>query len=70
MSGAMIALHPVVSLVLLVVWFVVRKSTGKASVASLALTYLRQGAAGVVGSSTLSYGPVDDMGSADLRCRP
>ena len=38
-------------------------------VASLALTYLRQGAAGVVGSSTLSYGPVDDMGSADLLCR-
>ena len=31
-------------------------------VASLALTYLRQGAAGVVGSSTLSYGPVDDNG--------
>src|SRR4029078_1481259 len=38
MSGAMIALHPVVSLVLLVVWFVVRKATRKASVASLALT--------------------------------
>ena len=38
-------------------------------VPSLALTYLRQGAAGVVASSTLSYGPVDDMGSADLLCR-
>jgi glycerol-3-phosphate acyltransferase PlsY len=38
MSGAMIVLHPVVSTVLLVVWMVVRKATGKASVASLALT--------------------------------
>jgi hypothetical protein len=40
-----------------------------AGVLSMALTYLQQGAAGVVGSSTLSYGPVDDMGSADLLCR-
>jgi glycerol-3-phosphate acyltransferase PlsY len=38
MSGAMIVLHPVVSMVLLVVWLVVRSATHKASVASLALT--------------------------------
>jgi len=38
MSGAMIALHPIVSLALLVVWIIVRKSSRKASVASLALT--------------------------------
>jgi len=39
MSGAMIALHPIVSLALLVVWFVVRAATRKASLASLALTF-------------------------------
>ena len=38
-------------------------------VPSLALTYLREGAVGVVGASTLAYGPVDDMGSADLLTR-
>ena len=38
-------------------------------VPSLAFTYLREGAAGVVGASTLAYGPVDDMDSADLLTR-
>lgn len=38
MTGAMVTLHPIVSLVLLPVWLIVRKTTGKASVASLALT--------------------------------
>jgi glycerol-3-phosphate acyltransferase PlsY len=38
MTGAMVTLHPIVSLVLLPVWVIVRKTTGKASVASLALT--------------------------------
>jgi len=38
MTGAMVTLHPIVSLVLLPVWILVRKTTGKASVAPLALT--------------------------------
>jgi len=38
MCGAMITLHPLVSLVLLPVWIIVRRASGKASVASLALT--------------------------------
>ena len=38
MSGAMIVLHPVISVVLSVVWFVTRKLSGKASLASLAIT--------------------------------
>ncbi|MGI8759494.1 MAG: hypothetical protein ACR2K0_09340 [Acidimicrobiales bacterium] len=36
---------------------------------SLAATYLHEGAAGFLGASSLSYGPVDDMGSADLITR-
>jgi acyl phosphate:glycerol-3-phosphate acyltransferase len=38
MAGAMIALHPLTSLVLLGVWLVARKTSGKASVASLVIT--------------------------------
>lgn len=38
MGGAMMALHPITSLVLLAVWMVVRKLTGKASLASLVIT--------------------------------
>ncbi len=38
MSGAMIVLHPVISVVLSVVWFVTRKLSGKASLASLVIT--------------------------------
>ena len=38
MAGAMLALHPLTSLVLLAVWMVTRKITGKASLASLAIT--------------------------------
>lgn len=44
-------------------------SLAPAGQAGLAATYLRQGAVGVVGSSTLSYGPTDDMGAADLITR-
>lgn len=38
MGGAMMVLHPITSLVLLAVWVVVRKLTGKASLASLVIT--------------------------------
>lgn len=38
MAGAMFVLHPLTSLVLLAVWMTVRKATGKASLASLAIT--------------------------------
>jgi glycerol-3-phosphate acyltransferase PlsY len=38
MGGAMLVLHLVVSAVLLALWVVVRKTTGKASLASLAIT--------------------------------
>jgi glycerol-3-phosphate acyltransferase PlsY len=38
MGGAMLVLHPLTSLVLLAVWMIVRKTTGKASLASLAIT--------------------------------
>lgn len=38
MAGAMFALHPLVSLVLLAVWIVARKLWGKASLASLMIT--------------------------------
>jgi glycerol-3-phosphate acyltransferase PlsY len=38
MGGAMLALHPITSLVLLAVWMVTRKITGKASLASLSIT--------------------------------
>ena len=37
-AGAMIVLQPVISVVLSVVWFVTRKLSGKASLASLAIT--------------------------------
>jgi Peptidase family C25 len=35
----------------------------------MAVSYLRAGAIGVLGSSTISYGPADEMGSADLLTR-
>ncbi len=38
MGGAMSALHPLTSLVLLAVWLAARKATGKASLASLLIT--------------------------------
>ena len=38
MAGAMLVLHPLISLALLAVWVVARKTTGKASVASLLIT--------------------------------
>jgi glycerol-3-phosphate acyltransferase PlsY len=38
MGGAMLVLHPVISIVLLVVWLVVRKLSAKASLASLLIT--------------------------------
>lgn len=38
MGGAMLVLHPLVSVVLLAVWVIVRKTTGKASLASLVIT--------------------------------
>ena len=38
MGGAMLALHPVTSLVLFAVWLVARIATGKASLASLLIT--------------------------------
>ena len=38
MGGAMLVLHPIVSLVLLLVWVVARKTSGKASLASLLIT--------------------------------
>lgn len=38
MAGAMMVLHPLVSLALLTVWLVARKTTGKASLASLLIT--------------------------------
>src|SRR5450432_3159632 len=39
MGGAMFVLHPVTSLVLTAVWIVARKTTGKASLASLLITF-------------------------------
>jgi len=39
MSGAMVVLHPLISLVLTAVWAITRKTTGKASLASLAITF-------------------------------
>ena len=39
MSGAMVVLHPLTSLVLTAVWAITRKTTGKASLASLAITF-------------------------------
>jgi glycerol-3-phosphate acyltransferase PlsY len=38
LGGAMLALHPLTSLALLVVWLLARKTTGKASLASLLIT--------------------------------
>ncbi|HEX3087191.1 MAG TPA: glycerol-3-phosphate 1-O-acyltransferase PlsY [Ilumatobacteraceae bacterium] len=38
MAGAMVVLHPLSSLVLTAVWAITRKATGKASLASLAIT--------------------------------
>ena len=38
MGGAMLALHPITSLALTVVWMLARKTTGKASLASLLIT--------------------------------
>jgi glycerol-3-phosphate acyltransferase PlsY len=38
MGGAMFALHPLTSLALLAVWIIARKTTGKASLASLVIT--------------------------------
>jgi glycerol-3-phosphate acyltransferase PlsY len=38
MGGAMLVLHPITSLILLALWIVVRKATGKASLASLLIT--------------------------------
>jgi glycerol-3-phosphate acyltransferase PlsY len=38
MGGAMLVLHPLTSLILLAIWAMVRKTTGKASLASLAIT--------------------------------
>ena len=38
MGGAMAVLHPITSLILLGVWIIVRKTTGKASLASLLIT--------------------------------
>lgn len=37
--------------------------------AGIAVTYLREGAPGYVGSTTIAYGPADDMDCADLVCR-
>jgi acyl phosphate:glycerol-3-phosphate acyltransferase len=37
-AGAMLLLHPLISLILLAFWIAVRKTTGKASLASLLLT--------------------------------
>lgn len=37
-AGAMLMLHPVISLILLAIWIAVRKTTGKASLASLLIT--------------------------------
>ncbi len=39
MAGAMVVLHPVTSLVLTAVWFITIKTTHKASLASLAITF-------------------------------
>jgi acyl phosphate:glycerol-3-phosphate acyltransferase len=39
MGGAMMVLHPLASIALLVVWIVTRKTTGKASLASLFITF-------------------------------
>ena len=39
MGGAMLVLHPIVSLILLAVWVVARKISGKASLASLLITF-------------------------------
>jgi acyl phosphate:glycerol-3-phosphate acyltransferase len=39
MGGAMMVLHPLTSLVLTAVWLITRKATGKASLASLAITF-------------------------------
>lgn len=38
MAGATVVLHPLVSVALSAVWMIARKTTGKASVASLAIT--------------------------------
>ena len=38
MGGAMLVLHPIASVVLLALWIVVRKASGKASLASLLIT--------------------------------
>jgi Predicted membrane protein len=38
MGGAMLVLHPITSVILLALWIVVRKTTGKASLASLMIT--------------------------------
>lgn len=38
MGGAMLVLHPITSVILLALWIVVRKTTGKASLASLVIT--------------------------------
>lgn len=39
MGGATLVLHPLTSLILLCMWIVVRKTTGKASLASLLITF-------------------------------
>ncbi|MEP7114386.1 MAG: glycerol-3-phosphate 1-O-acyltransferase PlsY [Ilumatobacteraceae bacterium] len=39
MAGAIVVLHPLTSLVLTAVWFITRKTTQKASLASLAITF-------------------------------
>jgi acyl phosphate:glycerol-3-phosphate acyltransferase len=39
MGGAMMVLHPITSVALLAVWIVARKTTGKASLASLLITF-------------------------------
>jgi glycerol-3-phosphate acyltransferase PlsY len=50
MAGAMLILHPIISLLLLVQWIFVRKTTGKASVASLLITIGLPVGVGIVGA--------------------
>jgi glycerol-3-phosphate acyltransferase PlsY len=50
MAGAMLVLHPIISLLLLIQWVFVRKTTGKASIASLLITIGLPVGVGIVGA--------------------
>jgi glycerol-3-phosphate acyltransferase PlsY len=50
MGGAMLVLHPIISVLLLALWVFIRKTTGKASMASLLITIGLPVGIGIVGA--------------------